>query len=192
MALKKYKYYFRKPRSEIVKDIFSLLLASGVILIAASSPYFVRSILKNFNKLGKYSKKRIDNTFYNLKKQGLIKIESRNHQIYVSLTNEGRRKAGIFQINNLKIKKPKKWDKKWRIAMFDISENKKIRREALRGKLKELGFYQLQKSVWVYPYDCQSEIELLKDFFNLSQKEIKIVVAEKVSDDRELKEFFQL
>ncbi len=192
MALKKYKYYFRKPRSEIVKDIFSLLLASGVILIAASSPYFVRSILNNFNKLGKYSKKRIDNTFYNLKKQGLIKIESRNHQIYVSLTNEGRRKAGIFQINNLKIKKPKKWDKKWRIAMFDISENKKIRREALRGKLKELGFYQLQKSVWVYPYDCQSEIELLKDFFNLSQKEIKIVVAEKVSDDRELKEFFQL
>lgn len=192
MTLKKYKYYFRKPKSAIVKDIFRLLLASGVILVAASSPYFVRNVINNFNKDRSYSKKSVTNAFYNLKKQGLIKIENKNHQIYISLTKEGKKRAGIFQINNLRIKKPQKWDKKWRIILFDIAQKKRIYREALRGKLKELGFYQLQKSVWVYPYDCQSETELLKDFFNLSEKEMKIVVAEKVSEDQELKEFFEV
>jgi hypothetical protein len=119
MGIKKYKYYFKKPKSEIVKDIFCWLAIGGVIAIAASSPYFIRNLLSNYKKLRKYPKKKVKDTFYNLKKQGLIEIKKRNHQIYITLTEEGKRKAGIFQLNDLKIKKPKKWDGKWRLVIFE-------------------------------------------------------------------------
>lgn len=192
MGLKKYKYYFAKPRSEIVKDVLSWLAIAGAIYIAASSPYFIRNLLSNYKKWRKYPRKKVRDTFYNLKKQGLIKIKKKNHQIYISLTKEGKKKAGIFQIDSLKIKRPKKWDGKWRLVIFDISQLKKFYREAFRGKLKELGFYPLQKSVWVYPFDCQAEIELLREFFGLSEKEIRLAVAEGIGDDSKLKKFFKL
>ncbi len=97
-----------------------------------------------------------------------------------------------MQIDDLKIKKQKKWDRKWRLVIFDIVEFKKNHREAFRGKLKQLGFYPLQKSVWIYPFDCQPEIELLKDFFGLSDKEIRVIVAGDVGPDDKLKEIFKL
>jgi DNA-binding transcriptional regulator PaaX len=192
MGIKKYKYYLYKPKSEIVKDILSWLMLAGAVYIAASSPYFVRNLLKEFKKWQKYPKKKITDTFYNLKRRGLIKIEQKRGQIYISLTEEGKKRAGRFQIDALKIKRPKKWDGKWRIVIFDISQLKKIHREAFRGKLKQLGFYPLQKSVWVHAFDCQAEIELLREFFGLTEKEIRLIIAEKIENDQELKKFFKL
>jgi DNA-binding transcriptional regulator PaaX len=192
MGIKKYKYYFYKPKSEIVKDILNWLMLAGAVYIAASSPYFVRNLLKEFKKWRKYPKKKITDTFYNLKRRGLIKIEQRRGQIYISLTEEGKKRAGRFQIDALKIKRSKKWDGKWRIVIFDISQLKKIHREAFRGKLKQLGFYPLQKSVWVHAFDCQAEVELLREFFGLTEKEIRLIIAEKIENDQELKKFFKL
>lgn len=192
MGLKKYKYYFKKPKSEISKDVLTGLLIAGVICIAGSSPYFIRNLLKNYKKWKKYPKRKVYDTFYNFKRSGLIEIKKEGHQIYISLTKEGKKKAGMLQIDSLKIKRPKKWDGKWRIIIFDIAQLKKIYREALRGKLKELGFRPLQKSVWVYPFDCQAEIEVLKDFFGLSEKEVRLIVAEDIGKDNELRQFFKL
>lgn len=192
MQFKKYKYYFKKPRSEIVKDILKGLALGGMFCIAASSPYFVRNVLRNYKKWKAYSKRRVADTFYNLKRQGLIQIKKRGQQIYISLTEKGKRKAGMFQIDSLKVKKPKRWDGKWRVVIFDISELKKVHREAFRGKLKEIGFYQLQKSVWVHPWDCRAETDLLRDFFGLKEDELRLMVVENMGNDKKLKEFFKL
>lgn len=192
MWLRKYKYYFRKPKSEIVKDVLSWLAIAGIIYIAASSPYFIRNLIKAYQKRKRYPKKKIVDTFYNLRKQGLIEFGMKRKQIYIRLTEKGRKKANWMQINDLKIKRPKKWDGWWRLVIFDIAQIKKIYREALRGKLKELGFYRLQDSVWIYPFDCQVEIELLKNFFGLSDKEMKLVLAKDIGKDRGLKKFFKL
>lgn len=191
MAFTKYKYYFKKPKSEIVKDILMGILLTGAICLAVSSPYFIRNVLNN-KRWKKYPKQRVSDTFYKLRKQGLIEIEEINHQIYISLTEEGKKKAGMFQINSLEIKKPRKWDKKWRVIIFDVAELKKKYREAFRGKLKELGFIPLQKSVWIHPFDCEAEFELLKDFFGLSEKEIRLITTEKIGKDEELKKIFKL
>jgi DNA-binding transcriptional regulator PaaX len=188
----KLKYYFRKPKSEIVKDLFKWLLMAGVIYLAASSPYFVLDLQKNFKRWRKYQRKDISNTFARLKRKGYINIEKKNHQIYISLTEQGRKKAGWFQIDALKIKRPKKWDKKYRIVIFDISQLKKIYREALRGKLKELGFYPFQKSVWLHAFDCRDEIELLKEFFGLSDEEMRLIIAEDIGKDTKIKQFFKI
>ena len=91
-----YAYYFRKPKSEIVKDIFTWLLVGGVIAIAATSPYFVPNLLKAHTKWRKYPSRKVSDTFYQLRKKGLIHFETTNQQIYISLTKEGAKRAGMF------------------------------------------------------------------------------------------------
>ena len=60
------------------------------------------------------------------------------------------------------------------------------------GKLKELGFVQFQKSAWLHPYDCRTEIGLLQDFFGLSEEEMQLVVAENISNVEQSKKIFKL
>jgi CRISPR-associated endonuclease Cas2 len=119
-------------------------------------------------------------------------MEYQGKQIYISLTKEGRKKAGKYNIDNLEIKKTKKWDGKWRILIFDIQEKHKMKREALRGKLKELGFYKLQKSTWICPYEFEREINILRNFFGFSYREMRVVTAIEVEKDGEIKLFFGL
>jgi DNA-binding transcriptional regulator PaaX len=188
----RYKYYFRKPKSEITKDILGWIVVVGVVAVAATSPYFLVNIIRHFKNKKKYKRKKVYDAFYNLRRQGWIDIKERNHQIYISLTKRGKKMAGRFQIDNLKINKPKKWDKKWRIVIFDIAQLKSLQRNAFRGKLKELGFYPLQKSVWIHPYRCDEEIVLLREFFGLGKKEIRLITAENIEDDNLLREIFRL
>jgi|SRR3989344_7294761 len=192
MGIGKYKYYFTKPKSEITKDIFKWLLVAGAVCIAGTSPYFATNLIRNYKKYKKYPHKKVYDTFYSLKKRGFLNVERKNHQIYISLTDLGRRKAGMFQIDQLKVKRPKRWDGKWRIIIFDIAQLKRMHRDALRGKLKELDFYKLQKSVWVCPFDCRAEIDLLRDFFGLSQSEMRLIISSDIGDSVRLKEIFKL
>ena len=188
----KYKYYFKKPRSEIVKDILKGLAMAGVIYIAASSPYFVWKLMKSLKNWRKYKKGTVYSAFWRLKRAGCIKIEKKGKQIYLRLTEKGKRMAGWLQVDDLEIKRPKRWDGKWRIVIFDISQLKKFYRELFRGKLKELGFYPLQKSVWIHPFECRDEIEVLREFFGLTQNEVRLVVAENIEKDDWLKEIFKI
>lgn len=165
---------------------------AGIIYIAASSPYFVLKLMKNFKKLQKYKKGTVYNAFWRLERAGCIRIERKGKQIYLRLTEKGKRMAGWLQVDALKIKKPRKWDGKWRIVIFDISQLKKFYRELFRGKLKELGFYPLQKSVWIHPFDCRDEIELLREFFGLAKDEVRLIVAENIESDDWLREIFKI
>jgi len=112
--------------------------------------------------------------------------------MYFSLSAEGKKKASKYKIDELKIKKSQKWDRKWHVLIFDIEDKHKIKREALRGKLKQLGLYQLQKSVWVCPYEFKKEMQLLRDFFGLESKEMKVINAFEIEDDTSLRKFFNL
>lgn len=190
--MSKYKYYFRKPRSVIVGDILKWLVMGGAVAIAATSPYFASNIIGGFQKSRKYGKRKTCNTFYKLKKQGYINIQQKNHQIFISLTDEGRKKAGWLQIDELKIKKPKKWDGLWRLVIFDIPQLRSVQRNAFRGKLIELGFIPLQKSIWICPYQCKDEIGLLRDFFGLTEREIRLITAKNIENDSYLREVFKI
>jgi hypothetical protein len=192
MRIGKYKYYFTKPKSEIVKDVFSWLFIGGAVAIAATSPYFLRSLLHSASQWKKYPKRKVSDTFYQLRKQGFLNWKEVNNQIYISLTLEGKKKAGMFQLDALKISRPKHWDGNWRVFIFDIPDKKKPAREALRGKLRELGFVKVQESAWVHAFDCGAEIDLLKDFFGLSEKEARLMVVENIGDDTWLKRIFNL
>ncbi len=188
-----------KSKKEITKLILKGLLITGGIAIASTSPYFITKIIPALIKHARYQKKRKEfekqrfyGAFYKLKKKGFINIKHHGRQIYISLTPEGKKWAGKYQLDDLKIKKPWRWDKKWWILIFDIKEKQKIKQEALRGKLKELGLYQIQKSVWAYPYDCQKEINLLRSFFGLTQDEMMVIKSAEIENNQKIKFFFKL
>ena len=44
---------------------------------------------------------------------------------------------------------------------FDVPEKRRKIRDALRNKLKELGFYELHHSLFVFPYPCRDEIDFI-------------------------------
>ena len=187
-----------KTYRDTSKIILRGLLWGGAIAVASLNPLFLNRIVPQLIRHARYKidrKRKIkafQRSFYHLKQNGLINFDRRGKQIYISLTKDGRRKAGKYNIDNLEIKKPKKWDGKWWILIFDIQDKYKIRREALRGKLKQLGFYKLQKSVWVCPYGFQREIEILRDFFSFSYREMRIIEANKIEEDSEIRAFFNV
>jgi CRISPR-associated endonuclease Cas2 len=76
--------------------------------------------------------------------------------------------------------------------IFDIQDKHKIKREALRGKLKQLGLFQLQKSVWVCPYEFKDVVKILRDFFGLTNDEMKIITASEIEDDKRVFDYFEL
>jgi len=86
-----------------------------------------------------------------LKKNRLIILTENEGKFKVELTKKGKRKVEEIQFENMEIGEPKVWDEKWRAVIFDIPKQRNRARDALREKLKELKFYQLQKSVWVHP-----------------------------------------
>ena len=190
--MKQYRYYGKKPKLEITKDILTWVAFAGLIIIAATSPYFGTNLLRALYKKKRYDKKKVYDTFSRLRRGGYLKVEKHNHQIYISLTEEGKKKAGRFRVNNLQIKKPKRWDGFWRIIIFDIIQPQRIKREALRGFLRRLELYPLQKSVWIHPHDCTMEVKMLRDFFGLRESELRMIVAKDIGNDREIKKHFNL
>lgn len=149
------------------KQKILLLLLAGVSLSLSRTPKGYFKILRNLPKEWKDIKRRrlneIVKEFYNNRlvyfkenKEGLAEIV---------LTKDGENKALIFKIDEMEIKKPARWDGEWRVVIFDIPDRFKKAREALRKKLKYLGFIKLQESVFVLPYECEDEINFIVEVF---------------------------
>ena len=48
----------------------------------------------------------------------------------------------------------------------------------------------LQKSVWAHAFDCKKEIDLLRGFFNISKKDIRLLIVEEIEEDDKLRKVF--
>lgn len=189
----KLKYYFRKPKGEIAKDILSWLAIAGVIAIAATSPYFIRALLRTWAKGKRHKQRSLETAFQRLRREGAIAVERKGDHYVVSLTQAGKKKVGLLQIDSLKISKPKNWDRKWRLLMFDVKQAERWKRDVLRNFIKRLEFVQLQKSVWIHPYDCKAEVEFLQKLLGFTSSEVKLIVAEDIGkDEMRLRQKFKL
>jgi len=174
------------------KLILASLAIGPAIIIGAALPglLFLARTSKNFKK---YPKKQMQRAFQNLKYKKLIEIVREDEKKFrVQLTNKGKIRARDFYFEALSIAKPEKWDGKWRVLIFDIPTKPKIynqAREALRKKIKDLGFYQMQKSVWVYPYECEDEILFIAELFQV-QRHIEILTVEKLLYGKKMRKKF--
>lgn len=101
-------------------------------------------------------------TIRRLEKQELVSWNETSGKVRLTLTEKGRKRVLQYNIDRLEIKDRGSWDGLWRVVVFDVPESKRDARDLFRKKLKDLGFYQLQKSVFLTRYECKDEIDFLR------------------------------
>lgn len=175
---------------EVTKKVL-LLLATGAFLTTLMICPGMAYVGKEFLKWKKFNKKRLRETVNRLKDQKMVTFTEKDEQTIIEITEKGRKRALKYKLDDLLIKKPKKWNGMWHIVIFDIPEKKKLAREVLRTKLKELDFYRLQKSVFVHPYPCRDEIDFIKEIYEVSPY-INLIVAKSIDQEEKLKDYFNL
>ncbi len=159
----------------------AILLALGISIVGMlNSQALVRAVLKELRK-PKDKRRAAESAIYaarrRLAHKGLIFYQDG----FWRITEEGKKFLSAFDYASA-IPKPKRWDKKWRILIFDIREERKRLREKIRRTLVALGFRRLQDSVWVYPYDCEDLIALLKTDFKVG-KDLLYIIADQIEND---------
>lgn len=170
-----------------------LTLFAGIALGLTQSPRRQAWILKQIPKeLSKINHQALDRAIKSLYSSRLIEIkQNKDGTTTLLLSQNGKLKTLQFNIEKMEIKKPRTWDGKWRIIMFDIPEKLKRLRESLRNHFREIGLIELQKSVLVYPYPCYDEIEFILELYN-AKKYVRFVLAEKVDNNLHLMKKFNL
>jgi hypothetical protein len=86
---------------------------------------------------------------------------------------------------------PRRWDRKWRIVLFDVWEQRRAARNRLRSILEHAGFVKMQESVWVYPYPCEELFAFMRSHLRLGPG-IRYVIADEIDNDAALRQAFSL
>jgi DNA-binding transcriptional regulator PaaX len=125
-----------------------------------------------------------------LEGKGWIEVTETHGVKEVAITKEGKKQIMAFDLKSLR-PKPGKWDGKWRMVIFDIEERKRLKRDYLRKYLSQLGFKEIQKSVYISPFDCENELHYLKEILDVGEW-VRIGLLEKIENESELKIMFGL
>lgn len=89
------------------------------------------------------------------------KLVKRKGSWIVEVTEHGKRRLIESTFKDITITKPEHLDGRWRIVLYDIPDKHEAQRDIFRDRLKQLGFFPLQKSVFVLPYPCEDELDVL-------------------------------
>lgn len=176
---------------QIEHIVLGSIATAGVLSFAMLAPNAAR-LLKRVDlswARKRDPRQRVRETAYRLKKKGLLAWNAENDRL--ELTRKGREAVSRIRMGLLEIPKPRRWDGRWRIVIFDISEKRRGLRVRVRHLLQQLGFLRLQDSVWVHPYDCEEIVSILKHDFRIG-KELLYIIADAVEYDRPMREHFEL
>ncbi len=179
-----------KKTYDYKRIVLATIATTALLGIALVAPNALQ-MLKIFDERDKQKYGYKINTKLNsLIQSGFLKFkEGKLGNKYLELTPKGR--LELLKYQKTAFKKPKRWDGIWRVVIFDIPKNKDRMRDIIRFHLKKIGFIQLQKSVWVFPYNCEEIILLLKTNFKFG-KEVLYMKVKSIENDKAIrKHFFQ-
>lgn len=203
------KQSYPKPAIEIseiqiekLKSYGEILLAiialSGLLTVVTVMPGALAA-LKIFQKL--HLRKRLSyqqrtyklaKTFYYLKKKGYVETIFKNNNWQVFITKKGNNRIRELKFDTISIPRPKFWDRKfWQIAA-DIPTKYRNGADAFRLKIKKLGLFPLQRTLWFYPFDPRKEIEFVSRFYGI-ESYVTAMRVDKLdpADRKNIKEHFQ-
>ncbi len=165
----------------------------GVALGLSGDPrYFFKIVTGMGEEWKRINRQALRRAIKSLYESELTTTEERpDGTITLMLSENGKKRAIAYKLSEMKIARPKYWDKKWRVVVFDIPESKKQARESLRTYLRQLGFYQLQRSVFVIPFECGEQIEFLIELYDV-RRNVRQFFATGVDNELHLKDIFDL
>ena len=177
----------RRKRNNVKALVLGSVAAAGILGLMIVAPNVLGAMGKLGLLPGRRQKEIINRARDRLIRQGYLIRTGEG----LRLTPKGERACRTFEIRGYKTKTPRRWDRKWRVLIFDIPERRKFLREKIRTTLRLIGFVRLQDSVWVYPYDCEDLVALLKSDFKVGQ-ELLYMTVEELEGARRLREHFGL
>lgn len=190
-----YRYKKWRPPEPLGITILKMV-GLGVAFTTASilSPTFLLNAIKAYLKYkydeAKYydylDKKRIQGSLRYLKRKNFIAFPAKSKKGQFVVTRSGEGRLAEIELRDIKeITKPVSWDGKWRLVTFDIPEEKSGKRHIFRRKLKELGFYHFQRSVFLLPYPCEKEVNRMKEILEI-ENNAHLLVTDSFDGDEEL------
>ena len=179
----------RWKRSELQSKILTTLAVGAVVVLAGGG--LASALFQTFKTKKRYQPSSVHRSLKNLLSVEFVYFVDGPSGKRLEITEKGRRYLELFEYGEGAIAKPKKWDKRFRVVIFDIKETRKGDRNRLRDFLKKLGFMRLQNSVWVYPYDCENLIKLIKTEFKIG-KDVLYMIVDSIEYDAPIRNFFDL
>lgn len=172
----------------IAQFLLDRLLELGEMLPGIETPYAYRRRLEGRPPYPGY---RVREEIKRMKKRGWIIEAEKQGKKFLKLTKKGKLQALYKKLQKLATPSSKEWDGKWRCVIFDIPEKGRHERDAIRWVLKSTGFYQWQKSVYIYPYKIPMDvINYLKEAELLSF--IRFARIDRIDNDNDIKKHFKL
>ena len=138
-----------------------------------------------------FDQRRLRRRLLEMRKKKLIRIYRIGERYAVQITEKGRKRLLQYKISDLTIPTPSSWDKKWRIVSYDVPKGKNRARDAMRDTLKRLGFLQLQKSVYLFPYPCNEAIDFIRELYGIGENVTLLTIGYLENEDA-YKEYFHL
>jgi len=164
----------------------------GVVLIAATIPNAAQLLrfMPGYKKGAKFNY-QTKTALGRLAAKGLVTFEERDGKRYARVTETGEQMLVLESLREASMQKPKRWDGRWRVVLFDIPERRRGVRNRLRLFMQEYGFVRLQDSAWIYPYDCEDLIALAKANFRIGF-DVLYMIVEQLERDTHLRKHFNL
>ncbi|KKP88793.1 MAG: repressor in the phenylacetic acid catabolism [Berkelbacteria bacterium GW2011_GWA2_35_9] len=152
-----------------------------------SLPFFYaeksyRRRVLNYQRWRESDKIKTKRSIKYLIQKGYIDSFVENKQVYIELTPKGVMYLSNQSLKDLTIAKQSLWDGKWRLVVFDIPEKLRFERNVLRRKLYDFGFYKIQKSVYVFPYNCTKEIKYICERLNIHEY-VLVAISELIQNE---------
>lgn len=179
----------------LTREVLFMTLAGPVILSSLFLPnagQILKPLIKWRKNWDKIDRRRIHDAVKRLNNKRLIELIEKNDKLYIKITDNGKKLLRNFDYDNLELPKLKKWDKRWRLVVFDIPNKKKKERRAFSEKLKDIGFYPMQESVFIYPHDCCDEIDFICEFLSIGRYVNYCLVESLYKREGDLRRFFNL
>lgn len=181
----------RVRRDSVAMKVLKGVALTGLVLIAASNPYFgvyAGRVIKKAYRRRQWIK--LQQSLRYLKSRGYVKIISVEEEgMKVEITRVGEKLVKRIDVIALTLDKPATWDAKWRVVIFDVPNYKSKNRAAFRERIKELGFQLVQKSVWVYPHEAREVVMILRKFYDIEKYVTYLETTHSEDEDQWLRNF---
>lgn len=177
----------KRRRVNLKKFILASIQLAGILSVGLIAPNVLGAMAKLGILPGRRQKELIQRSRVRLVKRGFL--EYRDGML--SLTPIGEAALRRLELSEYKLRRPKRWDGLWRILIFDIPEKRRELRDKVRRTLSAIGFIRVQQSVWLYPYDCEDLVTLLKADFRIG-KDLLYLVIERMEYDERYRSHFGL
>jgi CRISPR-associated endonuclease Cas2 len=181
----------RRRKENVQQIVLSTVAIAGIIAVAMIAPNIFQAIPRLMGDKYKFGF-RARTAAGRLAQKGYVRFVERNGKRFVEITEKGERAYALEQARFATYTNVnKRWDKRWRIVIFDIPETRRALRERVRRLVREFGFLKLQDSVWVFPYDCEELIAMMKTELRIG-KDILYIIADSIENDRWVRRQFNL